>query len=125
GRKYESGVLPKASFSEPALMSPALNRARIAPEPPTPTPVARTKRPPRLSYSKYCPARSRSKSSHQLQALCGREHSLTRLALPPLEPPPPVTLICALALLPLLVTVIVALPDATPVTRPVASNLAI
>ncbi len=50
---------------------------------------------------------------------------MTRLALPPLDPPPPVTLICALALLPLLVTVIVALPDATPVTRPVASTLAI
>src|SRR5207249_2965139 len=92
------------------------NRARIPADPPTPTPAARTKPPPLLSYSKYWLSRSCSKSSHQIHPACGVPHS------PAAEPA--VTVTADVPLFPSLVAVIVADPAVTPRTRPLLFTVA-
>src|SRR6266516_4287488 len=79
--KYREGSLPTARCNAPASVWPFANRARMPNEPSLPTPAARTKLPPALSYSKYRGKRFSSKSSHQTQSARGVAHSLTTLAL--------------------------------------------
>ena len=79
--KDRDGSLPMARCNAPASVWPFANRARMPNEPSLPTPAARTKLPPALSYSKYCRKRFSSKSSHQTQSARGVAHSLTTLAL--------------------------------------------
>src|SRR2546427_1630076 len=74
GRKYACGFWPTAGGNPPAAACPTVTRARIPADPFSPTPLARTKLPPSSTYSKYCPSRSCSKSSHQIHPGCGTAH---------------------------------------------------
>src|SRR2546427_2778572 len=113
GRKYACGVLPNARCNAPAATCPTVNRARIPADPFSPTPLARTKLPPSSTYSKYCPSRSCSKSSHQIHPGCGTAHSAD-----PGGGGGGGTVIADVPLCPSLVAVIVADPAPTPVTNP-------
>src|SRR5438046_10246597 len=79
--KDRDGSLPMARCNAPASVWPFANRARMPNQPSLPSPAARTKLPPALSYSKYRRKRFSSKSSHQIQSARGVAHSLTTLAL--------------------------------------------
>src|SRR5262245_12803303 len=84
-----------------------------------PTVAVRVKLPPGLSYSKYDDSRLVSKSSHQIHAACGVEHSLVG--------PPPAGAATVTGDGPVLVPLVAGMgtpPTATALTRPVADTVA-